>query len=236
MSANLSPSLWVLIPAAGRASRMGLATPKPFLELNGKLIIEYSIELFHRDPRVKQIVIMAEPSELLDRLCQKYSKLTIISGGAERKDSVMNGVSYVLQQDDTAWVAVHDAARPCLHFDDWQHLVERSFNRSVSAILASPVVDTIKQVDGSHVIKTVDRATLVRALTPQVTSAKTLYQALINADGLQQVVTDEGQALELIGESLEYVLAKHDNLKVTYPSDLQLVEQVLQLRESGNGK
>lgn len=206
---------------------MGLAVAKPFLTLAGKLVIEHSLELFQSDPDVAGIVLVSEASSLTEQLCQQYPKIRQVSGGRERMHSVQNGLQFVLQQSPSAWVAVHDAARPCLHREDWQALKHYAFQHQTATLLAAPVVDTLKQISGDQVQSTINREQVVRALTPQMATANLLQSALSKCVEENRMVTDEAQALELAGHPVAFCLAQYENLKITFQSDLALAERVL---------
>ncbi len=159
----------------------------------------------------------------------KY-KAHFCNGGAERVHSVLNALNYLLQiADENDWVLVHDAARPCVTFECLSALVKTAVETNQSAILAIPVRDTLKQVTKQHQIdKTVSRELLWQAQTPQIAKIGTLKKAIETALKNNLTITDEASALESVGESVQVVMGRSDNIKITYPDDLELARLILQ--------
>jgi 2-C-methyl-D-erythritol 4-phosphate cytidylyltransferase len=154
----------------------------------------------------------------------------LFCGGATRADSVLGGLRAIageLEQSD--WVLVHDAARPCLapwHIDK---LVRELADHEVGGLLAVPVADTLKRADEHRqVAATVPRDSLWQAQTPQMFRYVMLRRALEAAHG---AVTDEASAIEAAGLRPRLVEGDATNLKVTYPLDLHLAEWILKNRE-----
>jgi 2-C-methyl-D-erythritol 4-phosphate cytidylyltransferase len=129
---------------------------------------------------------------------------------------------------DDALVLVHDAARPNLRASDIDCLVHAASSCEDGALLAAPVRDTLKRAGpGSRIAATEPRDGLWRALTPQAFRRARLTAALerARADGI--VVTDEAMAMERTGARPMLVEGREDNIKVTTPADLMLVEFLL---------
>lgn len=224
-----------VIPASGVGSRMQAEVPKQYLTLQGKTILEHTLEPFLAHPDVEKIVVAVSQA---DRFYQniaklKQDKIEIVFGGATRADSVFNALEIL---DENAWVLVHDAARPCLKRSDLDKILQISddaLNKQGGAILAIPAVDTMKRSTQDQTIeKTEDRSTLWRALTPQFFQVGKLKQALVSAFEKQQEVTDEASAMELSGYSPLLIEGRSDNLKVTRPEDLVLAEFYLQREQA----
>ncbi len=225
---------WVIIPAAGCGSRMNSDTPKQYLPLCGKKVIEHSLSLFDADEDIAGIVVVADTNDnyISEVLASCSNRVFRVDGGAERADSVMNGLNWLIEQqvNRESCVLVHDAARPCLSVTDLDKLKASVGDFPDGAILVAPVVDTLKQVNGSNISKTHDRAQFRRALTPQMAPLGVLHHALKQANKKNLCVTDEAQALELAGVRVGVVEGQRNNLKITYPEDLALAEFVLQSR------
>jgi 2-C-methyl-D-erythritol 4-phosphate cytidylyltransferase len=150
-------------------------------------------------------------------------------GGESRRDSVYNGL--VASHDEVNaddWVLVHDAARPCLPEGDLKALVSECENDEVGGILAIPASDTVKRVAQNRVVGTEDRAQLWLAQTPQMFRAGLLLQALQRARG---AVTDEASAVEQMGLKPKVVAGSRENIKVTWPEDLAMAENILARRQ-----
>jgi 2-C-methyl-D-erythritol 4-phosphate cytidylyltransferase len=129
------------------------------------------------------------------------------------------------------WVLVHDAARPCLLAEDIVRLMAAVTASGTGGILAEPIVDTVKEgSDDALVVRTLDRATLWRAQTPQMFRLGQLREALTLAQQRGLVVTDEASAMELAGYPVQLIAASTGNLKVTIPADLPLAAWYLQAR------
>ena len=146
-------------------------------------------------------------------------------GGEARRDSVYNGlVAAMAGMDADDWVLVHDAARPCLPRKDLERLVAEAQADEVGGILALPATDTIKRVAGNKILSTEDRSHLWLAQTPQMFRAGLLAQALQRAKG---AVTDEAAAIEQMGLKPRVVTGSRENLKVTWPGDIAIAENIL---------
>jgi 2-C-methyl-D-erythritol 4-phosphate cytidylyltransferase len=213
----------VLIPAAGRGSRMGADTPKQFLDLLGKPLIRHTLEVFSQHPLVTEIVVLLAAEDQEFSLPPKCRILRC--GGSTRATTVLNGLQALdLAQDD--WVLVHDAVRPCLTHTLLDHLFDALSNDEIGGLLALPLADTLKRggADG-RVAETVPRDDLWQAQTPQMFRYGLLRKALEEPG--TTTPTDEAQAVERLGVSPKLVVGDVRNLKVTYPQDLALAERIL---------
>jgi len=198
-------------------------------------VIEWSLAALLSEPRVAGIVVVLAAddtrwSELA--VARTQPKIRTALGGANRQDSVMSGLA-ALAADAAAddWVLVHDAARPCLTSTDLTALMD-AVNAPQDppcngALLAAPVVDTVKRERGGIAVDTVDRSALWRALTPQVFAFAQLRQALEEVARLQLSVTDEAQAMERLGLPASLVRGSPFNIKVTRAEDLTMAETIL---------
>ncbi|HCB14804.1 MAG TPA: 2-C-methyl-D-erythritol 4-phosphate cytidylyltransferase, partial [Gammaproteobacteria bacterium] len=162
--------------------------------------------------------------------------LRIVTGGAERCHSVLNGLDALSEYAHPGdWVLVHDAARPCLTVSDLDRLLAELASDPVGGLLAIPVRDTLKQANASQrVTVTVDRSQLWHALTPQMFRLGVLRNALqvVMKSGL--LVTDEATAMEVAGFAPRLIEGRADNLKITRPEDLALAEFYLTRRSASS--
>ncbi len=226
----MSNKYWVIIPAAGIGSRMGSVCPKQYLQLQGKTILQHTVERFNL-PIISGIVVcIAEHDNYWDKLNLPISVMRA-AGGKERCHSVLNGLQ-ILQQhaqpDD--WVLVHDAARPCVRQTDIETLITKLANHPIGGLLALPVRDTMKRSNSiAEIVATVEREGLWHALTPQMFRLKLLFNALQTVLNNNELVTDEAQAIENQGLKPLLIAGHADNIKITHPQDLTLAE--LYLRE-----
>ena len=229
----MSESVWAVLPAAGVGSRMQADRPKQSLPLNGRFLLEHTLECILTYPRIRKAVIVLSDEDPYWPQSHFADHPDVIraSGGTERCHSVLNGLCALEGiANDEDWVAVHDIARPCLRHSDLDTLLSGLGDEG--AILASPTRDTMKRgvvgADGTVSIEhTVDRVQLWHALTPQVFRLGTLRAALemALADGFE--VTDEASAIEHSGGSPRLIAGRADNIKVTRPEDLALAELFL---------
>lgn len=236
--------VWAIVPAAGRGARFAEASaegaPKQYAPLLGATVLEWSLRALLAEPRVHAVVVaLAADDAHWPGLAAKLNnpKLQTTVGGVNRQDSVANGLDALAGKaaaDD--WVLVHDAARPCLNGADLGALldaVDAGGGReptSVGAVLAAPIVDTVKRELADHVA-TVDRQGLWRALTPQVFAFAALRHALREAALAGVTVTDEAQAVERMGLHPTLVPGSPFNVKVTRAADLDLAAAILKMTE-----
>jgi 2-C-methyl-D-erythritol 4-phosphate cytidylyltransferase len=224
---NLPPAA-VVIPASGIGKRMGVDIPKQYLTINNKTILEHTITAFLPLDYVSQIiVVIANNDEWASNIeLLKHPKVKIVIGGKERGNSVYNGLCAIDAKIE--WALVHDAARPNVESTDIEQLYNHSVKHDTSAILATPVRDTLKEVNAGNVSHTVDRSSMYHALTPQCARVDLLRNALaelMDSDGiLDSRVTDEASALELTNQTVSIVKGNATNIKVTQAEDLALIE------------
>jgi 2-C-methyl-D-erythritol 4-phosphate cytidylyltransferase len=220
-----------ILPAAGKSSRFKDKNyKKPFAPLANRAVWLHSAERFlHRDD-VKQVILVISPEDR-EYFDFKFSSnvailgIQVVVGGAERADSVMNALARV--EPDVQYVAVHDAARPCLA-DEWITRAFEAAERSGAAILAMPVSATLKRVRSDQTIEeTVSREKLWEAQTPQVFRRELLLEAYAKRGNFN--ATDEAQLVERIGHAVTVVNGSPLNLKITTQDDLRLAEQALKV-------
>lgn len=220
---------WAVIPAAGVGKRMKSATPKQYLPLAGKTVIEHSLNALCSHPAIAGTVVAVTETDPywpeLHAGCVGKPLLRA-GGGAERCHSVLNALDALTElADDGDWVLVHDAARPCLHRDDLDRLINEAGVHEVGGILAAPVRDTMKRADvGGNIARTEDRDGLWHALTPQMFRLGELRVALRDALDSGALVTDDASAMELAGKAPLLVEGAASNIKITRPEDLALAE------------
>ena len=229
---NKKNNIWVIIPAAGVGKRMESDTPKQYLKLNDKTIIEHTVDVFDKHDSISEIVVaISKGDEYWPSLNVSLSKpLHVANGGKERCDSVLNGLKFLENKAaDNDWILVHDAARPCLRQEDLTLLLDTLKESEAGGILAVPVRDTMKRSFANNYIKeTVERENLWHALTPQMFRFSMLKSALESALKNNEAVTDEASAIELAGYQSVLVEGHADNIKITRPEDLVLASFFLQ--------
>ncbi|MBT3347166.1 MAG: 2-C-methyl-D-erythritol 4-phosphate cytidylyltransferase [Thiotrichales bacterium] len=243
--------IWGVIPAAGVGSRMKSNCPKQYLTLKSSkslesTVIETSVQsIFGKVSGV--VVAVSEQDSYWAKLewrgvsDEQRTRLHSVHGGAERADSVLNALIYLLDTSklgaENDWVLVHDAARPCLTAKDLNSLIKQLEGSAVGGILAAPLNDTIKRTAPSmsgvesgmsEIIETVERSGLWRALTPQMFRLGMLRRALEKCKAEGVVVTDDAQAIEKLGYSPIVVEGSATNIKITNPGDISVAENIVQ--------
>ena len=216
----------VVIVAGGQGSRTGGAELKQFRWVAGKPMLLHSVHAFMARADVHTVVVVLPKAHAADPppwLFQcDVERLLVSTGGRERADSVANGLEDV--PEECAVVLVHDAARPFVP-DDVIGRVVAAARQGTGALPALPVVDTLKEVDdGGRVVRTVDRARLWRAQTPQGFPRAMLDAAHARArrDGL--TATDDAALCERLGYPVAVVLGDERALKVTEAGDFARAE------------
>jgi 2-C-methyl-D-erythritol 4-phosphate cytidylyltransferase len=219
----------VIIPAAGAGSRMGADSPKQYLSLNGKPLIQHVVKVFDQAIKIDSInvILSQEDAHWHNINLTAGSKLQVhYCGGETRAETVLNGLNAISSQvaaDD--WILVHDAARPGLSNRLLSQLLSTLEEDSVGGLLALPLADTLKRADKEQrVSDTVPRNDLWQAQTPQMFRYATLKQALTVFKGTP---TDEAEAIEALGLKPKLVTGELRNLKVTYPQDLAVLSALL---------
>jgi len=234
----MSHATWAIVPAAGIGKRMQSDIPKQYLPIDGRPVLEYTVNALLRNKNISGLVIALQADDTYwpEIRVNSQKPVLLAAGGKERADSVLNALAELFRCEqfdaNNDWVMVHDAVRCCLRQDDIDRLVSEVADDSNGGLLALPVRDTMKrQLSGSSpatVAATVDRENLWHALTPQYFAALDLKNALENARMNGQIVTDESSAMELAGFSPILVQGHEDNLKITRPDDLRLAGLYLQ--------
>lgn len=225
--------LWAVVPAAGKGLRAGGNLPKQYLPLNGSTVIQCTLDRLCALPLEAIIVPVAPDDERAAALAYRDPALIrFVRGGAERADSVLAGLEFIADRAaDDDWVLVHDVARPCVRIEDIENLLRQVESHPAGGLLANRVRDTMKRANGDEVAETVPRDHLWHALTPQVFRYALLRDALRAAQADGVAVTDEAQAVERQGEHPLLVEGARDNLKITWPEDLQMAEAFLRLQD-----
>lgn len=220
---------WAILPAAGSGSRFASTTPKQYLTLINKTVMQHSVDRICQLPVQGCVLAISAHDQTAKTLSfAKPALLHWVTGGAERMDSVLAAMQY-LQQFATAqdWVLVHDVARPCILANDLQHLLDELKEDVVGGLLAVPVRDTLKRGNAGQVVETVPRDHLWQCQTPQMFRFGLLLDALQQAKTKQQLVTDEAGAIEQLGLPVKLVNGSSTNIKITYPEDLGLAAAIL---------
>ncbi|MBI2150978.1 MAG: 2-C-methyl-D-erythritol 4-phosphate cytidylyltransferase [Acidobacteria bacterium] len=219
-----------IIAAAGFGRRMKTDRPKQLLELDGRPILLHTIAKFDACAAVDYVIVTA-PRESVEEVrglvaSAGFKKpVSVIEGGERRQDSVAMGLERL--QPGTTIVAVHDGVRPFVTAQEIDSVV-RQAERNGAAILAVPIVDTVKQAEREFVESTLTREHLVLAQTPQVFRTEILKEAFDRARKDEYYGTDESSLVERLGHPVAIVRGSERNIKITRPNDLTLARAFLE--------
>ncbi|HIV54700.1 MAG TPA: 2-C-methyl-D-erythritol 4-phosphate cytidylyltransferase [Candidatus Anaerobiospirillum stercoravium] len=235
----------VVVPAAGVGARMGAEVPKQYLKLDDKCVLEHTVLKLLTSPFVHNVIVALSPDDpYFKYTCLVDLKRVIrVNGGSERVDSVLAG----LKATRSSWVMVHDAARPLISLTDIEQLLLKVARTQLTpedsplprteaycgGILVAPMADTVKQAQSIHggelhaIDRTLNRAHLWRALTPQLFGRTELMAAIEQGLSDRRAITDEASALERLGKKVLMVEGSPLNFKLTQPSDLLLTKALL---------
>jgi 2-C-methyl-D-erythritol 4-phosphate cytidylyltransferase len=219
-----------IIAAAGVGRRMKADRPKQLLALDGTPIIVHTVRKFEASPVIHHIIVAA-PREMVDEVRRLVTSadlqkpVTVVKGGERRQDSVSIAMQYL--PPNTTIVAVHDAVRPFVSLEEISSVTAEA-DRTGAAILAIPIVDTVKQVEGNTVEMTLTREHLVLAQTPQAFRTEILREAFEIAKRDEYYGTDEASLVERIGRPISVVRGSERNIKITRPADLVMARAFLE--------
>lgn len=222
-----------IIAAAGKGTRFNSGRPKQFLELLGKPLIIHTLERFQSCAAIDEIVLVLSGERRVEfeqiRNDFVIPKLkSIVSGGQSRAESVRNGLD-AIDPAPKHIIAVHDGVRPLVSVDEITRTVEKAAQTGAACLVAD-VTDTIKEVEGEHILRTIDRNRLRRALTPQAFRYDILRDAFQNC-GASESTTDECYLVEKLGVKIAFVEGNARNIKITRPEDLVLAEAFLRTQQ-----
>ena len=239
-------SVFAIIVAGGYGSRCPGLKTKQFLDLNGRPVFIWSVKAFQEAESVTGIIIVGpgnnnEALAEMGSLTKSFAKvIKIVGGGDSRTESVRNGVAELENiKDITAAdpILIHDGVRPLItpHLID---LVAGNVNCNQAAIPTTTPTATVKKIVDNRIIRTINREETGLAQTPQGVPYGFLREALTcRAENPNPIITDEGSLLENLPRESQNritminVQGDPDNLKVTFPKDLQRAETILRKRE-----
>ncbi|HXG42867.1 MAG TPA: 2-C-methyl-D-erythritol 4-phosphate cytidylyltransferase [Dehalococcoidia bacterium] len=213
-----------VIVAAGASTRMD-GTDKVRADLGGRPLLAYPLQAFESCPQVDALVLVVSTANLawardLTRVLALGKLREVCPGGPRRQDSVRLGLEALGPCD---WVLVHDGARPFVS----PRLIEDALAAAQdtgAAVPALPLADTVKEVEGTQVLRTLDRSRLRAIQTPQAFRYTLLLEAHRRARG---EATDDAALVEALGATVRVFPGSPYNLKVTTPPDLELARALL---------
>lgn len=224
----------VVIVAAGTGSRMNMGINKQFIKLEGKEIIAYTIEKFHNNSNIEDIVVVVKEDEseffkkeILDKY--NFKNVKIAYGGKERQDSVYNGLKLLDEKCDV--VLIHDGARPFVS----DKIIDKSIEEAKehkAIVVGVPVKDTIKVIDNDkNIVDTPNRSVLWAVQTPQTFDYNILIDAYKDAFKNKFYGTDDAMLVERIGYKVKMLEGSYNNIKITTQEDLNIGSQILRVQD-----
>lgn len=221
----------LIIPAAGSGRRMRHETPKPYIELGGRTILERTISAFLHLDSLRQVLVatsagfMDVTRQILKSILPGNVTGKVVAGGNERQHSIHNALRAA---DDADLILVHDAVRPFVKLRHIEACCQAAAEVG-AALLGIPSKDTLKRLDDRHFVsETPSRSSMWQAQTPQVFKRELLLEAYEHADKQQFTGTDDASLVEHLGRPVKMIEGERMNIKLTYPMDLELAKLIIQ--------
>lgn len=221
---------YAIIVAGGSGSRMETSTPKQFLLLAGIPVLMHTITAFHRTAFSPEIIVVLNQDFHDDwkRLCSKYGFTLphlLIAGGETRFHSVKKGIAFT---NSPSLVAIHDAVRPLI---DVETIAQSYINaaKNGNAVVAVKSKDSVRRVIGNH-SESLPREDIYLIQTPQVFQSDLLKAAYMQE--YTPLFTDDASVVEKFGAEIHLIPGNYDNLKITYPGDLDIAESVFSKKKA----
>ncbi|UIO42769.1 MULTISPECIES: 2-C-methyl-D-erythritol 4-phosphate cytidylyltransferase [Brevibacillus] len=225
-------STGVVIVAAGSGKRMGGQRNKLWLPLAGEPILAHTVRLFATHPDIDEVVLVvseADHAEVMTLISAEKLTVVVTMGGAERQDSVRNGLASLSANCD--YVLVHDAARPFVTRKQISDMIKQ-VQQDQATIMAVPVKDTIKVVGVNGLVEsTPARESLWAVQTPQAFRMSLLREAHQAAGEAGKLGTDDAMLVEWLGHPVSIMQGSYENIKITTPDDLWFGEEILRKRK-----
>jgi 2-C-methyl-D-erythritol 4-phosphate cytidylyltransferase len=219
----------LIIAAAGAGSRLGRDEPKALVPLLGRPLVCWTLDALAGIPFARRRVAVPPGRENRFEAAIGASA-GIVPGGDTRSASVRRAFES-LNAEPADLVCIHDAARPFITAAEARSVIEAA-EKTGAAIAAIPVVDTLKRVEGSRIVSTIDREGLFAAATPQVFRADLLARAFAGTGD----ATDEAALVEELGLTVAVVPVSRLSFKVTTPEDVEMAEALIRKRTPETGK
>lgn len=217
------PSFHLILAAGGSGTRFGGETPKQFLRIAGKTVLEHTLDKFLRFPELKSVVIVIPnefKSHLSDRI-KNNQKIIICENGNSRKNSIYNGLNNFIKVNNDDIILIHDAARPLASHEDIQNILIE-MTKFEAATLATPVKDTLLKDE-----ETIDREDMWAVQTPQAFTfeiIKNAHEKFKNENNF----TDDASMVRANGAQVTIVPSSSPNIKITTPADFDMVKAMIE--------
>ena len=224
-----------IVLAAGRGRRMGTKTAKQYLELQGKPVLAYALEVFEQSSVIDDILLITGEDHIdycKKEICEKYGikKVSAVApGGKERYESVWKALCILKERGQSGYVMIHDGARPFLT-EDILERVYRQVQTYKACVVGMPVKDTIKLIDkDGQITESPDRSFVWQAQTPQAFAIPLIIEAFekqMKEDCSH--ITDDAMVVERqMGVPVYMVEGSYRNIKITTPEDLMIAQALL---------
>ncbi len=226
-----------IIVAGGSSSRIGGDKTKQLVPILGIPTVVRTVSVFEKCKFINEIIVVAKCDEIplyedwkKEYCWKKVSK--IVSGGADRQESVLNGFKSI--SDKSEFVYIHDGAR-CLVTEEMIKKVGHAACIHGAAIAAQKASDTVKLADGKK-LSTPDRSSVWLAQTPQVFMTEMYRAAAYSAKKSKLTATDDASLCEALGFAVQPIDCGKENMKITSPCDFAIAEAILKYRETEEKK
>lgn len=235
--------IYAVILAGGTGSRMGVSdTPKQFLEIKGKPILNYTVEKFLLNDKFEKIIILtpenwiSHTKQILRKFTGESGKLAVITGGKTRNETIMNAITYIEKTDgldDDTVIVTHDSVRPFVT----HRIIEDNIKAAIefgACDTVIPASDTIVESVDSELISAIPlRSNMYQGQTPQSFKAKILRDEYCSlSEEEKEILTDAAKILVMKGRPVKLVKGETYNIKITYPYDLRIARSLLEDTEN----
>jgi 2-C-methyl-D-erythritol 4-phosphate cytidylyltransferase len=225
------PKNYAIIVAGGSGTRMNSVIPKQFLLINGIPVLMHTLTAFHNCRSNPQLILVLHNDyhTYWRELCAKHNFLIshqLVKGGESRFHSVKNGVDMI--SDEEAIISIHDAVRPLTSAS----IIDHSYSyaqKHGNAIVAVKSRDSIRQMQGAHSVSLL-RDDIYLIQTPQTFQSAQLKKAYARAYNTK--FTDDASVVENAGMQINLVEGSYENIKITFPEDIDIAEAILNKKPS----
>lgn len=220
-----------VIVAGGKGTRMNMDINKQYLCIGDKPVLARTLNIFEECSIVNEIILVINRDEIFyckDNIVDKFifkKVKKLVAGGAERQNSVYEGLMEVNKQSDV--VVIHDGARPFVNNEIVINCIQEALDFG-AVTAAVPVKDTIKSANNGFVENTYDRKTLWSIQTPQVFLYETIIKAHERAKRENIIATDDTTLTEAMGVKTRIVNGSYDNIKITTKEDLVFANAIIE--------
>ncbi len=209
-----------IILAAGLSNRFNSSTPKQFLKLNGKMLIEYSVEKFLKNKNIEEIIIVTQ-KKYIHSIKNIFNTCKVIEGGKTRQESSLLGLKACSTL--TKNVLIHDAARPFVSDEIINKCIDELKN-NLCVCPALPCTDTIAKIQSNYISQVLDRSILYKLQTPQSFDYQVLYDC---HKKVKENFTDDMSIVQKYGHKCKIIEGSKKNIKVTYEKDIKYLDLLI---------